>query len=44
VYAHFGFNVVEEVVIGGGSIDRNGNLVEGGKGVVIYGMLKEPAI
>lgn len=44
VYAHFGFKVVEEVVIGEGSIDRNGNLVKGGKGVIIYGMLKEPSI
>jgi hypothetical protein len=33
---------VEEVVIGEGSIDRNGNLVSGGKGVVIYGMIAEP--
>lgn len=44
VYAYFGFKVVEEVVIGKGSIDENGNLVEGGKGVVIYGMIKEPSL
>jgi hypothetical protein len=42
VYAHFGFKVIEEVVIGEGSIDRDGNLVSGGKGVVIYGMISEP--
>ena len=42
VYAHFGFKVVEEVVIGEGNLDRSGNLVSGGKGVVIYGMIVEP--
>lgn len=42
VYAHFGFKVVEEVIIGEGSIDANGNFVSGGKGVVTYGMLAEP--
>jgi len=42
VYAHFGFKVVEEVVIGEGKIDERGNLVDGGKGVVIYGMIVEP--
>ncbi|KAF8853230.1 hypothetical protein BDZ45DRAFT_629291 [Acephala macrosclerotiorum] len=42
VYAHFGFRVVEEVVIGEGSIDANGDFVSGGKGVVTYGMIAEP--
>lgn len=42
VYAHFGFKVVEEVVIGKGSIAPNGDLVAGGEGVVIYGMIAEP--
>ena len=27
VYAHFGFEVVEEVVIGQGNVDKRGNLV-----------------
>ncbi|TVY80743.1 Uncharacterized protein LSUE1_G002553 [Lachnellula suecica] len=42
VYIHFGFKVVEEVKIGEGSVDGTGNLVPGGSGVVIYGMIKEP--
>ena len=42
VYAHFGFKVVEEITIGGGSVDKNGNRVPGGEGVVIYGMIVEP--
>jgi hypothetical protein len=42
VYAHFGFQVVEEVIIGKGRVARNGNLEAGGEGVVIYGMIVEP--
>lgn len=42
VYSYFGFKVAEEVVIGEGSIDDNGNLVSGGKGLLIYGMIVEP--
>ncbi|CZR67880.1 uncharacterized protein PAC_17779 [Phialocephala subalpina] len=42
VYVHFGFKVVEVVVIGKGSIDANGNFVSGGRGVTTYGMLAEP--
>lgn len=44
VYAHFGFKLVEEVMIGEGSIDANGNLVAGGSGVVTYGMIAEPQV
>ena len=42
VYAHFGFEIVEEVIIGEGSVDENGNLVAGGKGIATYGMILEP--
>ena len=41
VYAHFGFKVVEEVVIGAGSVGQNGDLIPGGEGIVIYGMIAE---
>jgi hypothetical protein len=41
VYAHFGFEVVDEVVIGEGIIDESGNSVVGGRGVTIYFMMKE---
>ena len=44
VYTHFGFKVMQEVLIGQGTLDGNGNRVEGGKGIVIYGMLKEPTV
>lgn len=44
VYAHFGFKVVGEVIIGQGTIDSNGSVVEGGEGVIIYGMIKEPVV
>ena len=44
VYTHFGFKVMEEVTIGQGSVDENGSRVKGGKGIVIYGMLKEPRV
>ncbi len=42
VYAHFGFEVVEEVVIGKGCLDGKGNLVPGGEGVTVYGMIAKP--
>lgn len=42
VYAHFGFQVVEEVIIGKGIAAKNGNLEAGGEGVVLYGMILEP--
>lgn len=44
VYAHFGFKVVGESVIGTGMIDEKGLIVPGGKGVRIYSMLREPEI
>jgi hypothetical protein len=42
VYAHFGFQVVEEVIIGKGIAAKNGNLEVDGEGVVLYGMILEP--
>jgi hypothetical protein len=42
VYLHFGFKLAEEVVIGKGNIDERGNIVSGGEGVTIYGMIAEP--
>jgi hypothetical protein len=42
VYHHFGFKVAEEVIIGKGNIDESGNIVSGGEGVTIYGMIAEP--
>ena len=43
VYAHFGFRTVVEACIGKGIADRNGNKVEGGEGVMVYGMIAEPS-
>lgn len=42
VYAYFGFRVVDEVRIGEGKADHSGNLVEGGEGILVYGMIFEP--
>jgi hypothetical protein len=39
VSAHFGFQVVERIVIGEGIADLTGNLVPGGDGIRIYGMI-----
>jgi hypothetical protein len=42
VYAHLGFRTVEDVTVGEGHIDEEGNNVVGGKGVTLYGMVAEP--
>lgn len=42
VYTHFGFRVVEEVVIGKGLVDQCGNRTARGEGIVIYAMILEP--
>jgi hypothetical protein len=42
VYAYFGFKLVAEVVVGVGTVSEDGNIVSGGKGVIGYGMIKEP--
>jgi hypothetical protein len=42
VYAHLGFRSVEDVTVGEGHIDEEGNNVVGGKGVTLYGMVAEP--
>lgn len=41
VYAHFGFKVAEEVVIGHGRIDGTGNWVSDGEAIIVYAMIKE---
>ncbi|KAE8151672.1 hypothetical protein BDV25DRAFT_138595 [Aspergillus avenaceus] len=41
VYAHFGFRVVEEFRVGVGVCDRRGDLVDGGEGVPLWGMIYE---
>jgi len=42
VYVHLGFKVVEEVTIGKGVIDKEGSIVEGGEGVILYAMVYDP--
>ena len=41
VYTHFGFQTVEEVVVGVGHIDEEGSIVAGGRGVTLYAMMAE---
>ncbi|KAF5858057.1 hypothetical protein ETB97_004926 [Aspergillus alliaceus] len=42
IYIHFGFRVVEEIAIGEGCVDKFGNLLRGGEGIIIYAMVAEP--
>jgi len=42
VYAHFGFQVVEEVQIGEGKVNRLGEFEQGGEGITTYAMIAEP--
>lgn len=39
IYQHYGFRVVEEMVIGAGRYDVDGQLKQGGKGVSIFAMI-----
>lgn len=42
MYAHLGFRVVEVVSVGVGHMDEMGNLVTGGKGMELWGLIVEP--
>lgn len=42
VYKHFGFELVEKIMIGAGKIDPNGWPEEGGEGVSAYCMMFKP--
>ena len=42
IYAHFGFRTVVEACVGKGVADAKGNRVEGGEGIMVYGMIAEP--
>src|ERR1700761_5086647 len=41
VYESLGFEVVEELKVGKGRCDRNGNLVNGGEGVSMWAMIAD---
>jgi hypothetical protein len=41
VYAHFGFQVADEVRIGKGVINADGWAEQGGEGVLLWGMMIE---
>ncbi|OJJ43648.1 hypothetical protein ASPZODRAFT_136098 [Penicilliopsis zonata CBS 506.65] len=42
IYEHFGFRLVEEVVVGAGRFDARGGLEDGGCGVSLYAMIWLP--
>ena len=42
VYEYLGFKEVEQIQIGAGKADLDGNLKEGGEGLTIYCMIAEP--
>lgn len=42
VYAHLGFQLIDEVKIGAGKADRDGNARFGGEGATVYCMIAEP--
>jgi hypothetical protein len=40
VYAHLGFDMLEEITVGKGKVDAEGRGKEGGEGVVLWAMMK----
>lgn len=40
--ARFGFQAVVRVCVGNRVADARGNKVEGGEGIIVYGMIAEP--
>ena len=40
VYRHLGFEILEEITVGKGKIDREGRPKEGGEGCLLWSMIK----